>query len=670
MKKKFLLLIGLLLVVSCVKSTRVNNKTTKQDDKVLQKQALKDRILNRMAAQNRIIDSLIQVKDPRLKKDKDGNFIRPNGVTPSGKPLYYEAYHGRSHRKAIKADIIGKGGGRAGYNLNGEGIHIGIWDGGHVFEAHDEFTGGPDYFGPSVSIEISDAATADIWSSHPTSVASIAVAKGQFHQDDYDITGIAPGIAKLYSYDWDDDLYEIFEQLQLRANPDFILSNHSYGYPLVDANNEIIPSEFIGDYSYWSALLDELAYVYPTYLHVLAAGNDGRESYPEQQVLGLDQLTGSTTAKNVLTVGSFSMIDTGTNKGVTDFSSAGPTNDFRIKPEVCGPGENLGVAAWAQDEPTATDRYRASSGTSFASPAVAGGVALLQQLHKKTFDSYMDGAAMKALLCHTADDITDWDGQDITGPDVKTGYGAVNLEKAALLIEKDNNETLTIHAFELDQGETETLYFQTTAVGEVLAATLSWYDPPAAYYASNTLINDLDLRITQQNTTYLPWALPITAQQTIAILGDNTRDNLEKVVVSEPLGGRYKITISHKGSLQRINQNGEFENTKQKGALVVSGPGIFSKSEQELNQFTKVNNFLVAPMPAKKNFTVSALNNNVPFKSLKILSLDGKEVLRKTRKRFALSSTTVDVSVLTTGTYILGIETEKGTIFKQILIAK
>ena len=655
-------------MVSCVTSTALNDKTKAQDDKALQKQVLKERIQSRMAAQNRIIDSLIQVKDPRLKKDKDGNFIRPNRVTPSGKPLYYETYHGRSHRKAIKADVVGTGG-RAGYNLTGTGVHIGVWDGGHVFAAHDEFTGGPDYFDPSLSIEISDANAAAIWSSHPTSVTSIMVATGLFHKDTYDITGIAPRVAKIYSYDWDNDLFEIFEQLQLRANPDFILSNHSYGYPLVDNNNEIIPNQYIGDYSDWSALLDEFAYVYSNYLHVLAAGNDVRESYPEQQPTVLDQLTGSTTAKNVLTVGSFSMNDTGTNKGVTDFSSAGPTNDFRIKPEVCGLGENLGVAAWAQDEPAATDRYRASSGTSFASPAVAGGVALLQQLHKSTFDTYMDGAAMKALLCHTADDITEWAGQDITGPDVKTGYGAVNLEKAALLIKKDEKETLTIHNFELDQGETETLYFQTTAVGGLLSATLSWYDPPAAFYASNTLINDLDLRITQQNTTYLPWALPTTAQQTVAILGDNSRDNLEKVVVSEPLGGRYKITISHKGSLQRINQNGEFENTTQKGALVVSGPGIFSKSEQELNQFTASNNFLVAPMPAEENFTISALNNNVPFKNLKILSLDGKEVLRKTRNRFSLSSTTVDVSALTTGTYILGVGTETGTIFKQILIA-
>ena len=122
--------------------------------------------------------------------------------------------------------------------------------------------------------------------------------------------------------------------------------------------------------------------------------------------------------------------------------------------------------------------------------------------------------------------------------------------------------------------------------------------------------------------------------------------------------------------MRRFNQDGEFVNTTQKGALVVSGPGIFSKSEQELNQFTAVNNFLVAPIPAKENFTVSALNNDIPFKSLKILSLNGKEVLRKTRNNFSLKSTTVDVSVLTAGTYILGIETETEIIFKQILISK
>ena len=667
MKKKILLLITLLLVVSCVTSTSVNNKTKAQDDKALQKQALKERIQRRMAAQNRIIDSLIMVKDPRLKKDKDGNFIRPNGISPSGKPLYYEAYHGRSHRKAIKADVVGTAG-STGYNLDGDGIKMGIWDGGHIFAAHDEFTGGPNYSGPIVNIEISDAATADIWSSHPTSVASIVVAKGLIHNDNYEVTGIAPGIDKIYSYDWENDVFEIFEQLQLNANSDFILSNHSYGYPLTDENNEPIPSEYIGDYSDWSALLDEIAYIYPTYLHVLAAGNDGRESYPDQQVLGLDQLTGSTSAKNVLTVGSFSMDDNGSNKGATEFSSAGPTNDFRIKPEVCGPGENLGVASWSGNNPAATDLYRSSSGTSFASPAVAAGVALLQQLHKRIFDTYMNGAAIKALLCHTADDITEWNGQDITGPDVKTGYGAISLEKAAMLIEKDEKETLTIHNFELDQGETETIYFQTTAVGELLTATVSWYDPPAAFYATNSLINDLDLRIIQENTTYLPWKLPTDAQQAVAVLGDNNRDNLEKIVVSNEIGGRYKITISHKGTLQRINEDGEFENTTQKGTLIATGPGFFTKSEQELGQFARVNSFLVAPLPAKDSFTVSALDNTISFKTLIIFDLSGREIARKTRNSFSLKSTIFDVSNIQSGIYVLGIETNSKTLFKKILV--
>jgi hypothetical protein len=203
----------------------------------------------------------------------------------------------------------------------------------------------------------------------------------------------------------------------------------------------------------------------------------------------------------------------------------------------------------------------------------------------------------------------------------------------------------------------------------LLTATLSWYDPPAAFYATNALINDLDLRITQEDTTYLPWALPTTAQQAVAVLGDNTRDNLEKVVVSGPVGGRYEITVSHKGSLQRINQNGEFENTTQKGALVLSGPGIFTTSETELELFASINSFLVAPVPAKDSFTISVLDNAISFKNIKIFGLNGREVLHKTRANFSLNSINVAVSTLTSGSYIVGIETADGFIYKQIIIS-
>ena len=231
MKKKIGLYLGMLFFVSCVSSTAVSTSPTPQEKKAIQKQELKDRIQTTMAEQNRRIDSLIAAKDKRLRKDKNGNFIRPNWVSASGTPLYYST-NKRSARKAIKADALSAGA-ALGVNLNGEGIHIGIWDAGHIFAGHNEFTGGADFFGYQVPIEIADSTAADVWDGHPTAVASIVIAKGVLDNEIFDISGIAPQLAKVYSYDWESDVYEIFDQLQTNSNTDFILSNHSYGIPLL-----------------------------------------------------------------------------------------------------------------------------------------------------------------------------------------------------------------------------------------------------------------------------------------------------------------------------------------------------------------------------------------------------------------------------------------------------
>ena len=656
MKKNIALYIAMLFFVSCVSSTAVSTSPTPQEKKAIQKQKLKDRIQNTMAEQNRLIDSLIAVKDKRLRKDKNGNYIRPNWVSASGTPLYYST-NKRSARKGIKADALSAGG-ALGVNLNGEGIHIGIWDAGHIFAAHDEFTGGADFFGYQVPIEIADSTAADVWDGHPTAVASIVIAKGVLDSDNYDITGISPQLAKVYSYDWESDVNEIIEQLQTNSNNDFILSNHSYGIPLLDDDNELILEiEEIGGYIEWSSIIDQITYAYPNYLHVVAGGNDGYESYQNQSVSGLDQLTGSTTAKNALTVGSFSMDDNNENITATEFSSAGPTNDFRIKPEICAAGQALGAATWDEGNPEATDSFVVTSGTSFAAPGTAAGVALLQQLHKQTHNSFMRGATAKALLCHTADDITKWGAQDITGPDVKTGYGAVNLEKAAALIQKDVDETNTILEFELNENDTKTLYFQVFEEG-TLTATLSWYDPHAVENATATLVNDLDLRILQESTTYFPWKLPTDVQQTAAVLGDNSADNLEQIKISENLGGAYKVEISHKDRLQYGSQE---------ASLILSGPGIIIVTEKELEKITQ-NDFLISPVPAKEFLNISALKKNLPFRSVRLLNLQGVEVAITTKPSFTLNPMRFYVNHLAAGSYILAIETQSGTIFKNVII--
>lgn len=636
-------------------SSSIRKAPTPQEQRAQQKQALKARLTSAMAEQNRKIDSLIAVKDSRLKKDKNGKYIKPNWVSATGTPLYY-SNNMRSVRKAIKANSVGVGG-NLGFDLNGEGINVGIWDGGHIFVSHDEFTGGTEFSGYQVPIEIADSTAADIISGHPTGVASVIIAKGLLESDNYDIAGVAPQLDKVYSFDWENDILEIFDQLQIKNNTEFILSNHSYGIPLKDPNGILIEDELIGNYSWWSSLIDYIAYEYPSYLHVVAGGNDGNTPYPTQQVTDLDQLTGSTTAKNVLTVGSLSMDRNSENFTPSNFSSAGPTNDFRIKPEIVAPGSALGIAYWNKDNPNSTNEYVIQSGTSFAAPATTGGIALLQQLSNTIHNNYMRSPTVKALLCHTADDIILWKNQDITGPDVKTGYGAINLEKATRLIEDDAQETNTIVELNLDNNEEKTFYFIALEPGE-LKATLSWLDPFAEENASVALVNDLDLRITRENTTYLPWKLPQNAQQAVAVLGDNTADNLEQVRVAENFGGVYEINVSHKGSL---------ESGSQAYSLIITGNGNIISSKTAFENISD-DGFLVFPIPARESFTIAAVNNEMMFRELRLYTISGVEVARTTKRAFSLASTRFDTSSLSSGTYVLAIETQKNTVFKNIII--
>ena len=645
-----------MLLFSCVSSSRINKDHSYEDNHAVQKQALKSRVNNVMAEQNRLIDSLIAAEDKRLKKDRNGEILRPNWVSQDGKPLYYSK-NKRSVREATKANALGSGG-SLGLDLSGEGIHIGIWDAGHIFANHEAFTGGEGILNYKVPIEISDASVEDVWDSHPTIVASILIAKDLLGDQIFDSQGITPKLNKVYSYDWDNDLIEILDQLQTDSNPDFILSNHSYGIPILDEEGEFLQDELIGDYSTWSSILDNITNIYPYYLHVVAVGNDGEVLYPTQQVAGLDQLTGSTTAKNVLTVGSFSMDDNNRNFAPSEFSSAGPTNDFRIKPEVTAPGEELLVASWDEYYPDFTQLYEIVDGTSFSSPAAAGGVALLQQLYKQTHNKLMRGATVKALLCHTADDIKIWNTQDISGPDVKTGYGAINLKKAAEIILEDESTSSKIFEFDLRNNETKVFYLAMMEVGEV-KATLSWFDPEAQENADKTLVNDLDLRILENEITYFPWKLSAERQAVTALLGDNDADNLEQVIVHESLGGIYEIKVSHKGSLLHNHQQ---------ASLIITGPGLLVPSARAFEDL-KNDRFLVAPNPViGEYFSVLSLDNTFTFRALFLLDILGREVARISKSSFSKAGMRFDVGHLTSGVYILGIETKDDIIYNKLYI--
>jgi len=114
-------------------------------------------------------------------------------------------------------------------------------------------------------------------------------------------------------------------------------------------------------------------------------------------------------AKKVITVGA---VDD--NGKIADFSSWGSTSDDRLKPDLCAAGVDI-TAAKANSDP----RYNTRSGTSMATPEVAGAAALLLQCN-----SSLTPTELKSILLETAED--KWP----TGPDKKYGYGVLDVESA------------------------------------------------------------------------------------------------------------------------------------------------------------------------------------------------------------------------------------------------
>ncbi|MBN2447278.1 MAG: fibronectin type III domain-containing protein, partial [Phycisphaerae bacterium] len=123
------------------------------------------------------------------------------------------------------------------------------------------------------------------------------------------------------------------------------------------------------------------------------------------------------------------------------------------------------------------------------------------------------------------------------------------------------------------EGETtaEVTLYAATDGSEPLRVTIAWTDPaatvPDAALNARTkmLVNDLDLRVTSisdPNDVYLPWILDVASPTLAATTGDNITDNVEQVLLAAPGQDAYKITITHKDTLQ---------NDKQDFSLIITG---------------------------------------------------------------------------------------------------
>ena len=187
------------------------------------------------------------------------------------------------------------------------------------------------------------------------------------------------------------------------------------------------------------------------------------------------------------------------------FSSRGPTDDGRIKPDVVAPGTNILSVKSSQATDCGwgdghDDNYCMMGGTSMANPLTAGAVVLVQDWYEDIKGHADPSAALvKATLINTAVDIAGYGNLSreagLPIPNNHEGWGRVNLANvAADGREFDDNAGLST-------GGTATYYFD-AAGGAPFKVTLVWSDYLGSTSASIALVNDLDLVVTGPGGTF------------------------------------------------------------------------------------------------------------------------------------------------------------------------
>jgi subtilisin-like proprotein convertase family protein len=261
-------------------------------------------------------------------------------------------------------------------------------------------------------------------------------------------------------------------------------------------------------------------------VEVFAAGNHGEEN-PGSNNEGYGTIAAEGSAKNVITVGATEGVrlsgtdGCGTPDSAADsardvlyYSSRGPTDDGRLKPDLVAPGSHITGAA--PQHPgydghgtcnpfiAGTTRYSLISGTSQAAPQVSGAAALVRRWHELTEGTTPSPAMTKALLINTATDLGGGDngkGAAIApGPNMDQGWGRVDLsntfdsttrqmrdqEEADLLVASGDAK---VHTYEVDDPD------------EPVKVTLVWTDEPGPV-TGNPVVNNLDLAVEARGRTY------------------------------------------------------------------------------------------------------------------------------------------------------------------------
>ncbi|HQW11898.1 MAG TPA: S8 family serine peptidase [Saprospiraceae bacterium] len=462
----------------------------------------------------------------QIKEIAELNFIEfisaiPNAYTP----INFNKHIFESDGEAQADASVG------GLNLNGEGMTLGSGDDGYYkhVDLDDRVINFSAYPTPGGHSAHTSGTIAGAGLLDPTKAGKAAKAT----------------LISAYFYDI------VTNAASFYSGNDMHVTGNSYGI----VNNQNDCNEF-GDYNTYSAEIDAQAQTMTDLLHVFAAGNSGGQTCSPYSGGKRTVFDGPQTAKNSITVGA---LDKNLANNRSGFSSQGPTDDGRLKPEISAIGNAISTGK--------NDDYFTASGTSMATPSVTGAVGLLQQSYKSQHsNSYPRQDLIKAVICNSANDI------GTEGPDFGTGFGIINTSKACKEINNLNNVLNSV-----TQGSENNISISVPSNTSKLAITICWIDPTANPSVSPELVNDLDLELYDGINTIYPWKLDPTpaGAGNPATRGRDSLNNIEKISVLNPAEGSYTIKV--KGTSVMGAQAYAITWYTEDGSMRISAPFAGSK---------------------------------------------------------------------------------------------
>lgn len=351
----------------------------------------------------------------------------------------------------------------------GTGVVVANVEAGHVWGGHEVFdrTGFVLPASPALSINAArDAATApdlgDI-DYHATAVGHVLAGTGSLGNGDLSLIGA--GLAPFATL-WSGAIATTFDRTEAGIGS-FEISNDSFLTPYraffegtIGGKADVINSSWgfsdPAGTTFENGTLDALAAANPSVALVRSAGNGGSAATPGVGFNGIvvGALGGSGDADPFLRPSEFTSSQAGdyfdpvTNTTLTGVRAvvdiAAPGEDFAL---AYYGGQSGSLAEIVGDGEVATDLYFTfnQSGTSFSSPVVAGGIALLKEVANggaffTEQDAARDSRVISSVIQAGGRETVGWDnGQELVGGvivtdqalDFATGAGALDLDAAA-----------------------------------------------------------------------------------------------------------------------------------------------------------------------------------------------------------------------------------------------